>query len=301
MPLVDGPEGATLQQLVDQARHHLLGGMREKLNWTNGTATDSATDIVLADDVTGIKPGMLIEHGTELWYVRSVDTGASTVTVRRGMNSTIATPIEDDAEVRIDPHYPQADIADAIRDEIRALNGTGIALFEALEIEYSCSQQTYDLQIPSDTAELIGVYDVTYEAAEASGHHRPVRFRVHRHRDDDDFSAGVALEVLSGGYEGSPMRVIVQRTMTVPDSLSSVLDVPDYAVPVLAPGAAWRLLLGMEARRVNPKAEHGSRRAEEVPANANAFAARAFQSMRHDLVEQALEVQLRRYPPLFKD
>lgn len=295
-------EATLVSDLIKMTRGHLLGGMRERLNWTDGSIDGSQTTITLTDDVTGIKNGMLLEVDHELLYVRSVNTSTKVVTVRRGHEGTEAIAHNDDVEVRIDPAYTLTDIFRALLGELRMLNGSGVCVFESAEFVYDGSNPVVQMPSMPTGTNLIGIYDVFYEGSSATGsYHRPARWQLLKHVDTSDFSSGDAIQLLSGGMQGYPIRVLYKRSMASFEKFDDEVDVPGYAIEILPVGAAWRLLLGQEARRVNPRAEHGSRRSEEVPPNTNAFAARALQGMRQDLIESALEVQYRNYPILQRD
>ncbi len=295
MALITDPEIRTVAQMVEETKQHLLGGMRERLNWLDGAINDSTETLTVLDDATPIRPGMLLEVDTELMYVRAV--AAKTITVRRGHQGTEAASHDDDAEVRIDPAYPTGEIVRGLLGELRALNGSGLCVYEMITIPYSPSSPVMNLDVVTDTTRLLGIYDVKSQGTDptASVHGR-VRWELLTDVELSEFHSGYALQVFEQPRGAANLRVIYKRTMADFAELDDEVDAPGYVQPILPVGAAWRLLLGQEARRVNARAEHGSRRAEEVPAGSNAFAARAFQSLRQDMIEDALEIQYRMYP-----
>lgn len=310
MPIVGSSTARTMQDVVDAVKQRLQGSHTgARLDILNGTISETDTDVVLTDDVTGIKAGTVIEVELEQMYVRSVDEGTKTLTVMRGHNSTVAASHATGKIVRIAPSYYLRDIFLAVQDEFTALNGTGLVHYQQVEITHDGNVQTYDSGLPTGVQHL-WVQRAEYEANSTYEKWRPIRVELVKDVDTSDYASGSAFKVLDsprklrGGSvtASTTIRLNVATTFGRPTSLSDTisegaLGTSESVVPIVAVGAAWRLILGKEAQRLNPDWSHGSRRAEEVQPGSIAFLGRALESQREELIQHALEQQMSKYPP----
>lgn len=300
----------TVNDVIAETRRYLHGGSQDLLNVLDtAVSTTTATSINLADSVKGVGRGSVLEIGTETMYVRSANDATKTAVVLRGHDGTTAATHSMGDVVRVNPSYATNEIFRAVLDEIASLQGSGLYWFDTQEISYTQNQKVYDLTLDTTNRTPLFAYNALYEKSSNYESWSPTRVELLQNMGTSDFSSGYGLKVIGKPRHhrhhyittGVDVRVTVAFTLGLPDSLSDTLSeaengIGPHIVPILAPGAAWRMVLGKEARRVNPDASHGSRRAEEVQPGSIAFLGRALQGVREDMIRHALEVQLKQYP-----
>ena len=301
MPNVIVNTDTTVSYLVEETRRHLMGGFSEQLTALAADVVTTTEDtIVLEDAVKGLGPGSIIERGRETFYVRSWDESTKTATVFRAYGRSEASTHSTGDLVRIGPSYTTDEIFHSVISEFASLKGTGLVRYVTTEVAPTSGLHHFDSGLdPAD--EPLYVQHAEFEK-DARGNWRPARVRLVKNLDTSDFPSGYAIKVLEGGVLGRPLRVTFACTLKVPASMSDVISEEEtgHTVdiwPAIPVGAAWRLLLGKESRRLNPDRSHGSRRAEEVSPGSIAFLGRAFQRMREDIIESALERQYAKHPP----
>lgn len=301
MPNVIVNEDTTVSYLVEETRRHLLGGFSEQLTaLAANLATTTETSVVLDDAVRGLGEGSIFEVGREVFYVRSWDETTKTATVFRGHGRSEGATHNIGDIVRINPSFTTDEIFHTVISEFAALKGSALVRFVTTEVSPTTSLLHYDSGLdPAD--EPLYIQHAEYEY-DARGNWKPAKVQLVTDLDTSDFASGYAIKVTGGGVVGRPLRVTFACTLKVPSSMNDVISEAEtgHTVdiwPAIPVGAAWRLLLGKEARRLNPDRSHGSRRAEEVSPGSIAFLGRAFQRMREDIIESALERQYAKHPP----
>lgn len=301
MVVASSGSGKTVQDLVDETRRQVMGGLQDQVDILDGDITDAATDVVFTDSVDGLSRGAIIEIGNEEMYVRSVNSGSLTATVIRGWGRSEPIEHDDGDLIRVAPRFSTTDIFHAVIDEIAALNGTGLFAFETVEVSHESSTPVVHLDVDG-TRRVAFVYNAIYENGKTFDRHRPAMVRLKRNMDTDDFTSGYAVHVVEGGDQGDPLRVTVAREFGVPTSLGqdvegSGIGLNKQILPIVPVGAAYRLMLSKEARRLDLQSSHGSRRSEEIQPGSISFLGRALEGKRETLIASALEHQFSAYPP----
>lgn len=298
----------TVQDLIDETRRHLHGGLTDNLNVVSSNVSANTDNINVSDDLVGIAKGSIVEVGLEQMYVRSTNATNKSMTVIRGQNGTVPTSHAAGAVMRVNPSYPTSDLFDAVIDEISSLKGSGLYQFRTVEFSYDHFDKAYDLDLGGEDLEPLFVHSAVYEKSERFSSWAPTRVELLRNMDVTDFPSGFALKVVGRPnrsnltapvLRGTLIRATLTFSIGVPSALTDdVADcgVTDYIKPIIPVGAAWRQVLGKEARRLNPDRSHGSRRAEEIQPGSISFLGRALQGMKYDLLQQALELQFKLYP-----
>lgn len=304
MPIITGSSGSkNVADLMDEVRRRLHGSHTGAvLNVLDGDHAEDVTTITVEDTPAGVKSGTIIEIEYEQMYVRSVDD--NDLTVLRGHNGTTAAAHSSGEIVRVSPSYYGLDIFHAIQDEFASLNGTGLVQFHTVELTHTSTGYLYDSELPTTTEHLF-LSKAVWQQSSTYEKWRPLRAELMKDMDTDDFPSGSAIAIPhhpSGMGASATVRATMATTFTRPTSPSSTvseaaLGTSDSVVPIVTVGAAWRLILGKEAQRINPDWASGSRRAEETPAGSIAFLGRALQSQREDLIEGALQRQYQLHPP----
>lgn len=299
----------TVQDLVDETRRHLHGGMQDRLNVLSGAVTSTTGSTVsLEDDIKGVGAGSILEVGLEQMYVRTANGSNNSAVVIRGHDRSVASTHAAGDIVRVNPSYSTFDIFLAVVDEIASLQGSGLYQFDTQEFSYQSSDKVYDLTLDTSQRTPLFVHGAAYERSQRYASWAPTRVELLKDLDEGDFPSTYGLKLvgtprartLYGHVTGGTLvRATVAFSLGTPSALDD--DIADFGVtdvikPIIPVGAAWRMLLGKEARRVNPDHSHGSRRAEEVQPGSISFLGRALQGMRGDLIENAVEQQVKRYP-----
>ena len=120
---------STVGALIDRLYREYLYPPREQPARTTLATTINATDvsIVYTDGILSVEEenslgeGLLIELGSELILVVSVDTGTQTITTTldgRGWMGTTPAAHTDGDELRLAPDYPRQQVFDAIADSL---------------------------------------------------------------------------------------------------------------------------------------------------------------------------------------
>lgn len=315
MPVIGSGSEKTVADVVEEVRKYLMGSVPGRANILAENLNDATTDTVeFLDSVTAISEGSIIEVELEQMYVRSVDVNTKTATVIRGWGRTPATAHAAGAIAVVSPSYFAHDIYESVLDEFTALNGTGLVRFVTFEFVYNGVDQIYDSGADVNTMIPLYVQEAVFESSTTTDKWRPAKVKLVKGLDADDFPSGFGFQLLGrpSRESGSNPRTLTDRMIIVrptvatnftrPVSMNSevtedALGTGVSVTPIVAVGAAWRMLIGKEVQRVNPDRSHGSRRAEEVPAGSISFAARTLQRMKEDLLENAIEAQIQQYPP----
>lgn len=306
MPIVGTTSDLAISDFMEEARRFVLGGLTERLNVLGGTVTLAAdktvTSVPLADESGGVAPGSILEIDRELMYVRAYNETSKTATVIRAQGRSPLQPHDVGATVRVNPAFPTDDIFWAVVDEVHALNGTALVDYETVEFTAFGGDETYQLGLDPGTepAYVYSAYSDLGSHSRTYDRWAPVHIELLRGMNTNDYPGGYALKVVGDLAHSATVRVTLGcrfRPPTASGNKLSELGIPPIVGAVLPVGAAWRLLLGKEARRLNVEHSSGSRRAEEVQPGSIAFLGRSLQRMREDFLEQALEHQFAKYPP----
>lgn len=298
----------TVADVIAATKQHLQGshtGARLDLLASDLSALATANVVELEDDVEGIRPGTVIEIDQEQMYVRSVSPGTGAVTVMRGHADTEITAHFADTLVRIAPSYFLRDLFVAVQKEFVALNGTGLVQFHEKEFTWSRRAKMVDSDLPT-TVDHLYVQEAHYEVGGSTLDDRPINVSLRTGMDTTDFPSGSAFHVHGIPSEAvtvtPTIRVVAATTFGKPTALTTVVDdgtlgMDDAIADIVSVGAAWRMILGKEAQRLNPDWSSGSRRDDAIEPGSIAFLGRALESQREELIEHALNKQMIRFPP----
>lgn len=287
----------TLGSLVPKVRNQLQGAVHDRMN-VLATGVDAVVNtLVLEDELSIIDPGVVIEIGYEQMYVRDLDRDNKVVTVIRGYGTSTAASHSQASIVRIAPSYYAQDILDLLFEEVRGLRGHGLFRYETVEVEVGF-EHAYDIVPISPTSTPLFVQEAFQQTVE--GHWRPASVALVGSLPVSTFPSTYGLKMISDHLGGRTVRVTLAEQLGDPQSADDTLAGLGLRVgseQVISYGAAWRIAPQKEGQRTNPDRSHGSRRAEETPPNSAAFFGRVYQSMRDDFIRNAIEDQLREYPP----
>jgi hypothetical protein len=300
MPIIDTPSGLTVEQAIERTLGRLQGARRVEQNKLNGIVADENDTTIAATYSQTWGRGTVVEIERELMYVwASSGTSAS---VQRGFRGTTAGAHADGTIMRINPTFARQDVFDALLAELRSLNGTGLRAFSTIEISYADGTMVYDLD-GLGGSEVTGIHDARWEDSDGdAGTHR-AQYRFLRDLDTDDFASGYGIMILAGGEGGKAIRVtaVIQFSdfTAEGDVLGTACTLPSYCEDALISGAAYRLAISPEGRRVQLDAQP-ARSQDEVPVTGNSRFHEQLYQMREREIARALAQQYRMRPPRVK-
>lgn len=276
-------------QIVNRVRTQMLSGQREEHNRLGGALTSSATSVSFDFDLGAVKPGAVLNVGTERMYVWTVAESTKTATVERGWAGTTAAAHSSGDLVTVNGRFPSDVVLDRVNDELRSLSSplNGLFKMSTVDLTYNAAVEGYDL---TGVSSLIEVYDVRFKQA-GSFKDWP---RVHNwdfaaSMSTDEFASGHALWV-PNGEPGQTVRVWYKAPFSSLSSLSddveTVSGLPASAIDLLEIGAQMRLAATRDGKRNFIEAQPQPRRAEEVPNGAWMDTASGLRALRRDRISE---------------
>lgn len=305
MPIIGSPSGRTVADLIEITKRKLLGGLQEKRDKTAVVLNDDATDtdLQLTYNTTsqGITRGSILEVGRELLYVWDVNTATTpdTLTVERGYLGTSRGAHPSGSVIRENPAYTRQDIFDALLDELRALNGSGLFAHYVESLTHSESSMVYALGTP-EVGTPVGIHHVDYDTNGLQDQVGKAKARLLTDLPSGTSETGYGVQLLEGGHEGQAMRAVIRSTFddftAEGNILGNTCGLPDFAEMVLVWGACAALKMPTESRRTQLESAHGTRDPEQVQAGGNAFVANQFKQNKRDALTEALHRQRIMFP-----
>ncbi len=292
----------TAQTWIDETKNLLLTDYVEEYDTLGTALNDSETTVNFTHDTPGIVAGSIIEIGTELMYVFSMNASTNNATVQRGFRGTTAASHSSGDLVTVNPKFPTQLVLNAINDELADLSSpqNGLYQMKTVELTFNAAQDGYNLTGVTD--DILSIYQVTYSdvGAEAS---EPViaSWTLRRDRNTSSFASGYALVLHDDGWPGQTVRVQYKTGFTALSATSTALSTvglhsEGYDLPAL--GAALRLMSTRPVRREFIDEQGSSRRADEVPAGAISASMRDLRALRETRIN-AEAARLDQKSPLF--
>ncbi len=274
----------TAQTWIDETKNLLLTDYVEEYD-TLGTALNTTeTNVNFTHDTPGIVAGSIIEIGTELMYIFSMNASTNNATVQRGFRGTTAASHSSGDLITVNPKFPSQLVLNAINDELADLSSpqNGLYQMKTVEFTYNIAQDGYNLTGVTD--DILSVYQVTYKDT-GSENTEPVvpTWTLRRDRNTSSFASGYALVLHDDANSGQTVRVQYKTGFTALAATSTALSTVGlhseaYDLPAI--GAALRLMSTRPVRREFIDEQGSSRRAEEVPAGAISASMRDLRALR---------------------
>jgi hypothetical protein len=286
----------TTRKLIDRIRREFLGSRSESVNKLSAAVDASTTTLTFQYALGGIAEGARLSIDLEDIHVWSATETTKTAIVERGFESTTATTHALGSVVRVSPRVSDAQILDAVNNELRGLYGEGIFRIATTSIDFSPSHSTYALPVG-----VLDVYKVHYpDLSESDGWYRAHGWIVDRHQDTTDFPSGISLTFAGREWPaaGTAFRVTYKTELgtlaTLADNVETTTGTS--AIDLLVLGAGMRLTRGRETARNLSDAQGSTRRATEVPPGAELGSHRALlQAYQQELFRERSRL-LRLYP-----
>lgn len=290
----------TAQTWIDETKNLLLTDYVEEYDTLGTLLNDSETTVNFTHDTAGIVAGSIIEIGTELMYVFSMNASTNNATVQRGFRGTTAASHSSGDLVTVNPKFPAQLVLNAINDELADLSSpqNGLYQMKTVELTFNAAQDGYNLTGVTD--DILSIYQVTYSdvGAEAS---EPVisSWTLRRDRNTSSFASGYALVLHDDGWPGQTVRVQYKTGFAALSATSTALSTvglhsEGYDLPAL--GAALRLMSTRPVRREFIDEQGSSRRADEVPAGAISASMRDLRALRETRINAEAARLDQKYP-----
>ncbi len=288
---------STVAQVITRTQRQLLSGTVEERNKLAASLTATATTVTFTYELSGIRPGAVIQIDAELMYIWEISVASKTATVERAFNGTTAATHANAAIVTVNPKFPRNQIFEALADEIADLSSPVHGLFrvKTYDLTYNAADRQTNLSI-SD--EIIDIVDVRYRYL-SSDYKQVNQFKLLRNMATKDFGSGLALQIDSQITSGS-MRVVYKTHFTKPtqetDSLQTICGFPESAEDILVMGCQIRLVAPREVKRNFTESQGDTRRPDEVPSGAVGNSLSNLIRMRRDRITAEAAKLNRLYP-----
>ena len=290
----------TAQTWIDETKNLLLTDYVEECDTLGTLLNTTETTVNFTHDTPGIVAGAIIEIGTELMYVFSVNATTNDATVQRGFRGTTAASHSAGDLVTINPKFPAQLVLNAVNDELADLSSpqNGLYQMKTVEFTYNIAQDGYNLTGVTD--DILAVYQVTY-TDDGSEDTEPVlpAWSLRRDRNTASFASGYALVLHDDANSGQKVRVQYKTGFTALAATSTALSTVGlhteaYDLPTI--GAALRLMSTRPVRREFIDEQGSSRRADEVPAGAISASMRDLRALRENRINAEAARLDQQYP-----
>jgi len=259
----------TAQDLVEEVRRYLFAGQRETLNLLSSNPSNSDTTLTFSNDLGPLVAGTYLSIDLEIMYVWSVSTASKTATVQRGMLGSTAVSHTAGTIVYVNSKFPTFSIFTEINNDINDLSSptNGLYAVGTVDVTYNPSVQGYDLN-----ASVIDVLSVTAQTVGPSKEWVQLgNWRLDPNAQTATFPSGQSITLYQGGDPGRTVRITYSKPFTAFSALTDNLSTTGMAasmadIPPL--GAAMRLAGVREVKRNFTESQGDTRRASEVPPNA---------------------------------
>jgi hypothetical protein len=261
----------TCADLIDESRRYLFSGQRELMNSLVNPQINTDTTFTFTYDVGSIREGSYLAIDLEIVYVWTVSAQNKTAVVQRGMLGSLPASHAAGSLVYVNSKFPAFSIFQAMNNDLDDLSAPNNGLYRvtSTQVTYNPAVQGYDLGVTTD---LIDVLSVRCQIPGPSKDWVPLNgFRVDHTANTTDFASGFSLTLFEGGSPGLPIRVTYSAPFTRFAALSdnfTVCGLPASAQDLPAMGAALRLVGFREIKRNFDESQGDTRRASEVPPNA---------------------------------
>ena len=290
----------TAQTWIDETKNLLLTDYVEECDTLGTLLNTTETTVNFTHDTPGIVPGAIIEIGTELMYVFSVNATTNDATVQRGFRGTTAASHSAGDLVTINPKFPAQLVLNAINDELADLSSPQNGLYQMKTVEFTFNSAQDGYNLTGVTDDILSVYQVTYSdlGSEASEPVIPT-WTLRRDRNTASFASGYALILHDDANSGQTVRVQYKTGFTALAATSTALSTVGlhssaYDLPTI--GAALRLMSTRPVRREFIDEQGSSRRADEVPAGAISASMRDLRALRETRINAEAARLDQQYP-----
>ena len=283
--------------VVDRTLRQLMSGTVEERNKTTLAINASTTTVTFQYDLSGIRPGGVIQIDNELMYVWEISAGTKSVTVERGWNGTTAAAHAASSVATVDPKFPRAQILEAMNAELDDLASPMNGLFQikTLELNYNGTDLMVNLPTTDRIIDLISV-SLRYISTD---YIKVRRCRLIRDLPNDDFNTGYAIrfdEQVRAGRMIIVYKSPFTNVTTETQNIQNVAGLPTSCEDILILGSQIRLVGPREIKRNFTESQGDTRRADEVPSGSVGNSITNLLRMRRDRITSEAAKLMRQYP-----
>ena len=288
---------STVGTVVDRTVRQLMSGTVEERNKTTLALTATGTTVTFQYDLSGIRPGGVIQIDSELMYVWEISAGSKSVTVERGWNGTTAAAHAASSIATVDPKFPRAQILEAINAELDDLASPMNGLFQIkiLELNYNGTDLMINLPTTDKIIDLISV-SLRYISTD---YIKVRRCRLIRDLPNDDFNTGYAVrfdEQVRAGRMIIVYKTPFSNVTSESQNIQNVTGLPTSCEDILILGSQIRLVGPREVKRNFTESQGDTRRSDEVPSGAVSNSITNLLRMRRDRITSEAAKLMRQYP-----
>lgn len=288
---------ATVAQVLNRATRQLLSGTVEERNRLVASINTSATTLTVSFDLGGIRPGSVIEIGSEQMYVWDVNEAVKSVTVERAFNGTVASAHTQNSSIIVNPRFPRAMLLEALNDELADLSSPMHGLFSVrvLDLIYNGSDRQINLPAVADVIDIIEVRS----RYKSDDYQKVNKVKLLRDMPTKDFGSGMALQFdqqVRNGDVRLTYKAPFGKAVNESDNIQTVCGFPESAEDILVMGCQIRLMSPREMKRNFTESQGDTRRSDEVPAGAVSGSITNLLRMRRDRITAEAARLARKYP-----
>ena len=269
----------TCADLIEQTRRRLMGTTRDPMGQLAAAISDDTTTTLTMDHMPStVQAGAVLAIDLELLYVW--DVASNTVTVERGFGGSTAAAHVDGSRVYVNPRFSAFSILEAINVELDQLCSPddGLYAVTSSEVTFQAAITTYDATgtAAGDSYTGPSVNSVLRVSCSVPGPSKDWpelrRWKVHYDADTTNFPSGVSVQLRGDApVPGQNLQITYATDFVhlaaLSDNVATTgLSSKCYDLPGL--GAAMILAGGLEVGRNFAQAQGDTRRAQEVPPNA---------------------------------
>ena len=278
----------TVKESMDEARKW-LGLDTERLDQLGASLGSSDATITLTHSVNGLGLGATVEVRTdsesEVMYVWSADTAATTLSVRRAHQGTAITATSGTL-VAVNPRVSDVDLYDAVVAVVKALPSEGLYRHQSTTITWDTVDNSYDI---SGISDLHSPYMVEVDIGSET-------YSVYDWRRDHDELTLTTLDPT--GYTSTlHYRASFPAVTAYSEDLETDLGLPAHSQDVVSLGVAVRLSTRYEGFRNAPYAQQHARNPDDVPPTAGLRVKAGLEAEYKRRLAAAIRQQRQQWPP----
>lgn len=292
----------TFQELIHDARHHLMTGKTEIINVLDVGVSPGDDSLQFRYTLQGVSVGSRLAIGLEEYHVVEPPSGTapqSTVTVIPGFNGSVQAAHTAGDLIYVNPQFTSFRISRAVNRCLESLSGDGLFQVKAVEFDYNPSQAGYNIS----ATDLLDIWRIRYDEPGPANDWpvlRPQDYHLDNSPNAAEFPGGRQLVLHRGASPGQTVRVSYRAEFAplvdLSDDVTTDSGLQDSAHDIPPFGAAIRLLAGRDVKRSFLTQQPEPRRQEEVPPGAASQAMLPLVQQYYSAIDRELSVLHRLYP-----
>jgi len=275
----------TVAQVLNRASRQMLAGVVEERNKLASSLDSSATSVVIAYDLGGLRSGSVFEIDAELFYVWEANPASKTLTVERGYSGTTAASHSSGALLTLNPRFPRMQMLDAVNADLDDLSSTMNGLFRVVSVDLTYNGSDRQINITS-SGTILELLDVRLRYL-ADDHPVIHGVRLQTGLPTTDFASGNTLvfddDIMAGTVRVRYKAPFVRATSESSD-LTTDCFLPATCDDIIELGVVMRMMAGREIKRNFTEAQFDTRRSDEVQAGAVSQSIANIQRLRRERI-----------------